>query len=90
LLAFAGILPSAIPCYPLTQQIAEKLHAYTRSYATAESTRAKDWVDILLMAELGEIQASLLNQALRATFANLCHPQRGDLSRRVAQFRRPG
>jgi len=68
LLAFADILPLPIPCYPLTQQIAEKFHAYTRPYATAESTRVKDWVDILLMAELGTMQASHLRQALQATF----------------------
>src|SRR4030066_1913583 len=30
LLAFAEISPLIIPCYPLTQQIAEKLHAITR------------------------------------------------------------
>ena len=30
LLGFAGIQPTAIPCYPLTQQVAEKVHAYTR------------------------------------------------------------
>ncbi len=68
LLAFADILPSPIPCYPLTQQIAEKFHAYTRSYATTASTRVKDWVDILLMAELGTMQAFRLQQALQATF----------------------
>ena len=30
LLAFADIDPTRVPCYPITQQIAEKLHAYTR------------------------------------------------------------
>ena len=32
LLAFADIPPTQVPCYPLTQQIAEKAHAYTRPH----------------------------------------------------------
>jgi arylamine N-acetyltransferase len=34
LLAFAAIPPTAVPCYPLTQQVAEKVHAYTQPRAT--------------------------------------------------------
>ena len=30
MLAFAGIRPVTIPCYPLTQHLAEKIHAYVR------------------------------------------------------------
>ena len=75
LLDFAGIQPSTVPCYPLTQQIAEKVHAYTRPYASSESTRVKDWVDILLMADLGKMHAPTLQQALHATFnARHTHP----------------
>lgn len=75
LLIFADIPPSTVPCYPLTQQIAEKVHAYTRPYATSESTRVKDWVDILLMAEMGKIHGPTLAQALHATFdARATHP----------------
>ncbi len=75
LLDFADINPSTVPCYPLTQQIAEKVHAYTRPYATSESTRVKDWVDILLMAELGKLPGSTLRLALHATFsARGTHP----------------
>jgi predicted nucleotidyltransferase component of viral defense system len=75
LLDFADIQPSVVPCYPMTQQIAEKVHAYTRPYATSESTRVKDWVDILLMAELGKIHGPTLLQALHATFnARGTHP----------------
>ncbi len=69
LLDFADIQPSVVPCYPLTQQIAEKVHAYTRPYSTRESTRVKDWVDLLLMAELGKIHGPTLLQALHATFS---------------------
>ena len=68
LLGFAGIGPTAIPCYPLTQQIAEKVHAYTRPRATGEGSRVKDLVDILLIAELRQMDGRLLQQALQATF----------------------
>jgi len=68
LLAFADIQPTIIPCYPLTQQIAEKLHAYTRLHHSGEGSRVKDFVDILLMASLAGIQADRLRQAFEATF----------------------
>ncbi|RMD64420.1 hypothetical protein D6833_04445 [Candidatus Parcubacteria bacterium] len=42
LLEFAGILPVSIPTYPLSQQIAKKVHALTRLYASGESSRVRD------------------------------------------------
>jgi hypothetical protein len=75
LLEFAEIRPPVVPCYPLTQQIAEKVHAYTRPHATGEASRVKDWVDVLLIAELGTLNGQLLRRALRATFeARNTHP----------------
>jgi hypothetical protein len=68
LLLFAGIQPTIIPCYPLNQQIAEKLHAYTRIHASGESSRVKDFVDMLLIASLAEVDGEMLQQALEATF----------------------
>lgn len=68
LLEFAGIQPTVFPCYPITQQIAEKVHALTRSYSVKEVSRVKDLVDILLMAKSGEIDGKLLRRALQATF----------------------
>ncbi len=68
LLEFAGIPPVTIPAYPLAQQIAEKVHALTRLYATGESSRVRDWVDILLMARWEGLRAGALRQALQATF----------------------
>ena len=68
LLDFAGVPPTTVPCYPVVQQIAEKVHAYTGVHASGQSSRAKDLVDILLMAELGEIKARDLYLALQATF----------------------
>ncbi len=55
LLAFAGFSPTVVPCYPITQQIAEKLHACTRIFESGASTRVKDYVDILLLAGMGGI-----------------------------------
>ncbi|HOT90118.1 MAG TPA: nucleotidyl transferase AbiEii/AbiGii toxin family protein [Anaerolineae bacterium] len=69
LLEFAGIHPVTIPAYPLSQQIAEKVHALTRQYASGESSRVRDWVDILLMAHWEGLQSEILRRALQATFA---------------------
>ncbi len=69
LLAFAGIPPVTIPCYPLTQHLAEKVHAYVRPRATGESTRVKDLVDILLAAGHMQVRGSALMAAIHATFA---------------------
>jgi hypothetical protein len=75
LLEFADIAPAIVPCYPLTQQIAEKVRTYTRGHLSGESTRIKDWVDILLMVEMGSFHAQLLRRALQATFdARKTHP----------------
>jgi hypothetical protein len=70
LLAFAGIKPTIVPCYPITQQIAEKYHAFTRSHLSGVSSRVKDFVDMLLLAEMGELDSVILRQAIRATFDN--------------------
>lgn len=69
LLAFAGIPQTEIRCYPLAQQVAEKVHAYTRPHSSGQSSRVKDLVDILLIADLGPVDARTLRQAPQATFA---------------------
>lgn len=69
-LGFAGISPVEVPCYPIAQQIAEKLHALTREYRTGESTRVKDFIDILLIAGLGDIPGESLIKAILSTFSN--------------------
>lgn len=69
LLTFADISPTIIPCYPITQQIAEKLHAYTRLHVSGESSRAKDFVDMILLAGMAEIRGDQLRQAIEATFS---------------------
>lgn len=68
LLDFAQITPTVVPCYPVNQQVAEKVHAYTRPHVTGEATRVKDLMDILLLAGLGPIMGAGLRQALVTTF----------------------
>jgi hypothetical protein len=68
LLAFAEIPPTKVPCFPVTQQIAEKFHAYTRPRGFGESSRVKDFVDILLLSKLGALDGRRLYCALLATF----------------------
>lgn len=75
LLEFAGLSPVTVPAYPLSQQIAEKVHALTRVYASGESSRVRDWVDILLMARWEGLHATRLRRALQATFeGRATHP----------------
>lgn len=79
-LAFAGIEPIQLPAIPITQHLAEKVHAYTRSYGEQQrpSTRPKDLVDILLIAGSETIEAAELRAALYRTFTDReCHPLPG-------------
>lgn len=69
LLSFAGLSPTSVPCYPVTQQIAEKLHAYTKPRKSGESSRVKDLVDLLLLAEIQPVSGTRLQQAIQATFS---------------------
>lgn len=69
LLAFAGIAPLTVPCYPLSQHLAEKVHAYTKPQVGSANTRVKDLVDMLLIADIGSMAAPALRAAIRATFA---------------------
>jgi len=68
LLAFADIDPVPFPTYPLTQQIAEKLHAFTNKHEGTESTRVRDLVDLLLIASRSTFDAGKLSAAIHATF----------------------
>ena len=68
-LAFAGVDSPAIPCYPVSQHIAEKLHALVRLRST-ENSRVKDFVDLLLFASMDtSLQADRLSAAIQAVFA---------------------
>jgi len=75
LLVFADINPTRVPCYSVTQQIGEKLHAYTRPRPSGESSRVKDFIDIMIFAELGEISGQGLIQTIEGTFLSAgTHP----------------
>lgn len=90
LLDFADIPPTVAPCFPITQQLAEKVHAYTRPHASGASTRVKDLIDILLLAGLQPILGLPLHQALRATFpARNTHPQPMNLPDPPKDWRQP-
>ena len=54
----------------LSEHLAEKVHAYTRSYGTTgrPSTRPKDLIDILLIADSQSLDAVALREALKHTF----------------------
>ena len=69
LLGFADIDPVEVDAVPLELQIAEKLHAYTRSYEGGRpSTRAKDLVDLALIAELQSLDAAALRREVKTIF----------------------
>jgi len=68
LLGFANIQPIPILCYPLSQQLAEKVHAYTLPRRAGDSSRVKDLIDMLLMAKAASFRGHALRQALLATF----------------------
>ena len=70
LLAFADIAPVEVPAVRLSQHIAEKVHAYARVYGEQgiQSTRVKDLVDLVLIAEAAEVDAAELRVALERTF----------------------
>jgi hypothetical protein len=76
LLAFADIEPIEVPVLPLEQHIAEKVHAYTRTYGQGRrSSRAKDLVDLVLVKQLMVLDAARLRSALVGVFEG--RPQQG-------------
>lgn len=70
LLEFAGLPPVEIPVIPPEVHVAEKVHAYTRSYGATRqvSTRSKDLVDIIVIAETTPLDAAALNAAFQRVF----------------------
>lgn len=69
LLGFAGIDPVEVDAVPLELQVAEKLHAYSRTYEGARtSTRPKDLVDLALISELSRLEAAALRREIDTIF----------------------
>jgi hypothetical protein len=71
LLSFAGFEPIVVPALPLEQHVAEKVHAYTRSYRSDQSSsRVKDLIDLILIRSVASFEANRLRRAIVDTFAN--------------------
>jgi predicted nucleotidyltransferase component of viral defense system len=69
LLEFAGIDGIEVPALGIEQHLAEKLHAYTREYAGGRrSTRVKDLVDVVVIANTSAIDAAKLAEAITVIF----------------------
>lgn len=69
LLEFAGIPPTTVRCYPMSQHLAEKIHALTRPHGNRENSRVKDLVDIVIIAERSALAVPQAREAFAATFA---------------------
>jgi hypothetical protein len=69
LLDFADISPVHVPAVAIEQHIAEKLHAYTRTYAAdVPSSRVKDLVDLVVIARTTTIDGERLTRAITEIF----------------------
>ena len=62
-----GFLRASFPVYPVAQQLAEKLHAYTLPRAV-ENTRAKDLADMVWLTTRHAFTTDRLVEAAEATF----------------------
>lgn len=67
LLAFAGIKPTTVRVIPTEQHLAEKIHAYTKSYGAHPSSRVKDLIDMALLLQNG-VDRELLRTTLQTIF----------------------
>lgn len=68
-LGFAGVPRLEVPALPLEQHLAEKLHAYTRTYGNGHSSsRVKDLVDLVLILSLSSFLAGRIAAEVRRTF----------------------
>ena len=68
LLAELGLDPIDVWLIPLERQVAEKLHAYTRTYEGGSTTRARDLVDLLLIREHERLDPAVLRSAIERVF----------------------
>jgi hypothetical protein len=68
LLAALGLDPFKVLLIPLERQVAEKLHAYTRTYRGGGTTRARDLVDLLLIRQYEHVDVRLLQEAVQRVF----------------------
>jgi hypothetical protein len=67
-LAFADVKPAIVKVIPIEQHIAEKVHAYTKSYGAHQNSRVKDLVDLVLLSGYRPIALKQLAAMLDAVF----------------------
>ncbi|MGI8477017.1 MAG: nucleotidyl transferase AbiEii/AbiGii toxin family protein [Thermomicrobiales bacterium] len=69
LLSFAQIEQILVPAIPLGRHVAEKLHAYTRTYGMGRpSSRPKDLIDLILICSTTTFLAGELGDDISAVF----------------------
>ena len=68
LLADLGFEPVPVLLVPLERQVAEKLHAYTRTYRGRATTRARDLVDLLLIRQHGKVDTTAMRDTIQRVF----------------------
>jgi len=68
LLTALGLEPFKVLLIPLERQVAEKLHAYTRTYRGGGTTRGRDLVDLLLIRRSEHVDVGLLREAVQRVF----------------------
>jgi len=68
LLTELGLDPIEVWLVPLERQVAEKLHAYTRTYESGGTTRARDLVDLLLIREHERLDPLVLRDVIQRVF----------------------
>lgn len=70
LLDFADVAPVLVPTIPVSVQVVEKLHAYTRVYEGGRvSSRTKDFVDLTLIAQTFTLDARNVLRAIETIFS---------------------
>lgn len=67
-LGFAGIAPAKAMAIPVSQQFAEKVHAYSFPWADRQNTRTKDLIDLVLFITTGPPGLAELRTAIQRTF----------------------
>jgi len=87
-LTFAGLPPSVpVRAVDPEQHAAEKLHALTRTYGDRPNTRVKDLVDLVLLIEMGLLDAARLAARVQKVFTiRATHPLPVDLPRPPAAW----
>lgn len=90
ILDFADIPSPRIPCYPVAQQVAEKVHALSRPHASGMVSRVKDFVDLLILARWKRLESGRLRAALSETFEAMnTHPLPREVPRLPVSWESP-